>query len=218
MCRDIDWCELRTHGWTRVSGITNRLEALTLARSIGRPLLSPTGELVKELIPKPKVHARPGTLSEIYDRGFFPLHTDTAFWPVPARYVIFRARGDIRRKITILTFAELFRGRPEGLRRLAEHSVWLARTPSESFYCSMKFSSGEGTGWRYDSQCMIPANEAAAKIRQILGHLLLCDHMECIDWKEDLAVVLCNWEVLHGRGPSPMNEGNRILERIYVMR
>jgi hypothetical protein len=63
---------------------------------------------------------------------------------------------------------------------------------------------------------MSPANNSATKIREMLGPLLSRDHMECITWKDDLAVVLSNWEVLHGRGPSPLDEGTRILERIYV--
>lgn len=214
----INWCELNELGWTCVSGIADRLDILKLARSIGRPIRSPTGDLVKELAPTAKADARKGTLSETYERGPFPLHTDTAFWPVPARYVILKARGDIRRQTTILSFTKLFREGAEDLHRLAEQSVWLTQTSSSSLYCSMKFSTADGKGWRYDSQCMTPANSAAKRIREILGPLLSCDQAECINWRDDLAVVLCNWEVLHGRGPSPVNEGNRIIERIYVMR
>jgi alpha-ketoglutarate-dependent taurine dioxygenase len=214
----VNWCELEQRGWTCVSGITSRLELLRLAQSIGQPLLNPAGKLVKELIPSPDVDARRGTLSETYGNGVFPLHTDTAFWPVPARYVLLRAHGDIRRRTTILRFAKLFRNASGKVRTLAHHSIWLAQTAATAFYCSMKFSHSASTGWRYDSQCMSPANKAAVEIRQILGPLLACDRMECIDWNEGMVVVLSNWEVLHGRGPSPLSEGKRILERIYVTR
>ena len=40
--------ELETRGWTRVPNISTRSELLDLARSIGRRVPSPTGELVKE--------------------------------------------------------------------------------------------------------------------------------------------------------------------------
>lgn len=62
----------------------------------------------------------------------------------------------------------------------------------------------------------IPANLAAREIGEILKPLLVHTHGQYISWENDLAIVLCNWQVLYGRGPCPVNEGNRILERIYV--
>ena len=208
--------ELETRGWACLTGVTSRSELLELARSIGHPVPSPTGELVKELTPTLRADARKGTLSDTYGTGLFPLHTDTAFWPVPSRYVVLRVRGDIRRHTTVLTFADLLREGTAELYALAERSVWLVRTPSKSFYCSMKFRSRGTTGWRYDRQCMIPVNDAAVKVQELLRPLLLGDRIHYINWTDDLAVVLCNWEVLHGRGPSPPCENGRILERVYV--
>ena len=60
---------LRTCGWTRVTGITSQPELLELARSIGRPMPSATGELVKELTPTSQADARKGTLSQTYGTG-----------------------------------------------------------------------------------------------------------------------------------------------------
>jgi alpha-ketoglutarate-dependent taurine dioxygenase len=208
--------ELRARGWACVKGIKSQSELLELARTVGRPVRSPTGELVKELTPIPQAQARRGTLSDAYATGSFPLHTDTAFWALPSRYLVFRARGDVRRHTTILAFADIFHEGPPGLRALAERSVWLVRTPSEIFYCSMKFVSKVGMGWRYDPHCMSPANDAAIKVREQLDPLLACSRIQCIQWTNDLAIILCNWEILHGRGPSPPAETRRILERIYV--
>lgn len=170
--RIIDCTELRARGWTCVAGITDRSSLLELARAVGRPVPGPTGVLVRELTPTPRPRARKGTLSDGYGLGSFPLHTDTAFWPLPSRYVVLRVCGDTRRPTTILAFAELFRGRASHLVTLANRSVWRIRTPSTSFYCSMRFRLGEATGWRYDIQCMRPANGAAAKLRERLGPLL----------------------------------------------
>ena len=208
--------ELNTCGWKCVKGITSRAELLELARSLGRPVPSPTGELVKELRPTPRANARAGTLSYTYSTGSFPLHTDTAFWPVPTKYIVLRARGDFRRPTKVLNFADLFCERNNDFCASAERSIWITRTPSKSFYCSMKFQSGEATGWRYDCQCMSPVNNAALKVRQSLSSLLTDTRCDYIQWSADVALVLCNWEVLHGRGPAPSNENGRILERIYV--
>jgi len=211
-----DCTELEARGWTCVTGITDRSNLLELARSVGKPVPSPTGALVRELAPTPRPNARKGTLSDGYGLGSFPLHTDTAFWPLPSRYIVLRVRGDTRRPTTIVAFAELFREQAPHLVALANRSVWRIRIPSISFYCSMRFRQGEVTGWRYDSQCMSPANGAAAKLQERLGPLLSSSRVDKIAWTGDLAVVLCNWRVLHGRGPSPTNETSRILERVYV--
>lgn len=214
--RKVRRSELHTWGWRPVTGITSQSELLELARSLGRPVPSPTGELVKELTPRMSVDARRSTLSHTYAKGPFPLHTDTAFWPVPSKYIVLRARGDIRRTTTILTFADLFREGTADFYPSVERSIWLMRAPSKSFYCSMRFQSGGETGWRYDGQCMSPANDAAAEVKKTLGSMLTHSRVNTIHWTGDLAVVICNWEVLHGRGPSPPNEKDRVLERIYV--
>jgi len=63
---------------------------------------------------------------------------------------------------------------------------------------------------------MSPMNDAAIKVKEMIGSLLIYSQVERIKWTDDLAAVLCNWEVLHGRGHSPQDENSRILERVYV--
>jgi hypothetical protein len=208
--------ELEEFGWACVPGIYSRSKLLELARSLGRPIASPSGELVKELVPKSREKARRGTLSETHDVGPFPLHTDTAFWPVPSRFLVLRAHGDIRRCTTVLSFADLFREAASEECDLAERSVWLVHASSRKFYCSMKFRARNVIGWRYDEQCMNPVNEAACKTKEMLGPRLTHSGIECIHWTDDLALVLSNWKVLHGRGPSPPDENCRILDRVCV--
>lgn len=212
----VQFPELDEQGWTLVTGINTQSDLLELARSIGRPLPTPTGELIKVLTPTPQANARRATLSKTYGTGAFPLHTDTAFWPVPSRYVVLRANGDTRRDTTILTFTDLIGEGPEQLSTLIDRSVWRVRTPSARFYCSMRFRCGRAAGWRYDAQCMIPVNSASANVQEILNELISRAQLRLINWTGDVAAVLCNWHVLHGRGAAPPNEGNRILERVYV--
>jgi hypothetical protein len=211
----VDSFELEARGWMRVRGVANRSNLLELARSIGCPVPAPTGELVKELTVKGNAAARKGTFSGIYGEGQFPLHTDTAFWPRPSRYIVLRACGDIRRCTTVLKFQDLVSEKDAELGAV-NRSVWLLRTPSRAFYCSLRFRSENASGWRYDSQCMSPANEAARNAKHVLEYQLTRLRPECINWSPGLAVILCNWVVLHGRGPAPPDEGGRILERIYV--
>lgn len=207
--------ELKTRGWICLQGVRSTSELLDLARTLGRPIPSPTGELVKELAPIEGREARKGTFSAKYARGCIPLHTDTAFWPLPSKYLLFRSRGDLRRPTTILTFAHLFQNNPD-LCSLAERSVWMTRTSASAMYCSMKFCSRGQTGWRYDPHSMRPVNQSAIEVRARIGRLLVYACPECICWTPELALIISNWDALHGRGPSPPMEMTRILERIYV--
>lgn len=207
--------ELKTRGWTCLQGVRSSSELLDLAHTLGRPVPSPTGELVKELSPIEGTEARQGTFSAEYARGAIPLHTDTAFWPLPSKYLVFRARGDLRRPTTVLTFAHLLQNSPD-IYGLAERSVWMVRTRAGAMYCSMRFCSQGQTGWRYDPHCMSPVNDPAVEVRARIGQLLACARPELIPWTEELAVIVSNWDALHGRGSSPPMETTRVLERIYV--
>jgi hypothetical protein len=212
----LDMRGLKGHGWGVVRNVKSQAELLMLAGSLGRPIASPSGDFVKEIRPTSYENARKGTLSATYSTGPFPLHTDTAFWPVPARYVVLRTRGDIRRDTTLLKFQDILSAGPPELTTLVDRSIWVVRTAQRRFYCSMRFRMGNAAGLRYDAQCMIPANDAAVNVRRTWSAALRNSCAQCIQWSNDMAIVLCNWEVLHGRGPAPPNETERILERIYV--
>lgn len=132
------------------------------------------------------------------------------------RYVILLARGDIRRPTTVMSFTNLFRQCGSGFSVLLEKSIWLSGTKSRQFYCSIRFRNGQSIGWRYDSDLMSPANDAAIKVDKILRSMVKKRDVVNINWSGDMAVVLSNWNVLHGRGPEPPKEGIRIIERLYV--
>jgi hypothetical protein len=155
-------------------------------------------------------------LSASFGTKSFPLHTDTASLPIPARYIVLRALGDTRRNTTALSFRSLVRIYGAGFLGMADRSVWYLRTPSVSVHCSMRFRKGKLTGWRYDCQCIFPANNAAREIAKMLDDSLETHPVGQIAWSEDCATVISNWEVLHGRGSEPDQEGIRALERVYV--
>jgi alpha-ketoglutarate-dependent taurine dioxygenase len=71
-------------------------------------------------------------------------------------------------------------------------------------------------GWRYDRQCMFPANRAAKELRETLDSLTTSDRGARIEWSDGEAIVLSNWSVLHGRSVGPVDEKVRIVKRIYV--
>lgn len=203
---------LQSQGWVALGPESRQIPILEVARGIGDPIRSPTGDLVRKLTPKDSIEAIPGSLSDIYGKADFPLHTDTAFWPTPARYLVMRVTGDTRRPTIVTPLPQPFASiiGPEGV-----SSVWIIRG-AKPFYCSMQFRANGGVGIRYDPLTMIPANAAATKARSALPSVLAQLPTFSIDWTMIGTVIIDNWQTLHGRGPEPAREGSRVLERIYV--
>jgi hypothetical protein len=215
----LNFAELEARGWASVEGVSSSKDLLEIGRAVGCPVPSPNGEMIKEIRITPTSQAPLGSQSFLYGTGPFPLHTDTVFWPLPVRYVILRATGDTRRPTTVMSFSRLIRECGTGFSALAEKSVWLVGKTSEKlkkFYCSLRFRDGHSDGWRYDADCMSPANAAAVGANAILRPLVASGRGDCIDWSSGRAVVLSNWKVLHGKGPEPPGKGIRIIERLYV--
>jgi hypothetical protein len=109
----------------------------------------------------------------------------------------------------------LFAGQ-NGLLMLAKQSVWLVRVGMCSFYSSMVSRQGMHAIYRYDANCMVPVNSAARQVQLELERIMSSDPGNPVAWRVSQAIVISNWNVLHGRGPGPEAEGQRILERIYV--
>jgi len=212
----IDFDELKLKGWTSVSGISSPERMIQLGKTLGTPVPSPNGELVKEIRITPAAEASPGSQSAIYNKGPFPLHTDTVFWPTPVRYVILRGYGDTRRPTTAMSFARLLQNHDKFFVKLSERSVWVAGPESKRFYCSLIFRHGDSIGWRYDADLMKPVNAAAKEVDRILRPMVKREDTDSVDWSENTAVIFSNWNALHGRGKEPENEGSRVIERLYV--
>jgi hypothetical protein len=208
--------ELKERGWTFVDGVTSQTDLLELGKSLGFPIQTPNGEIVKEIRRVPREEAPPGSQSALYGAGPFPLHTDTVFWPMPVRYVLLRGYGDTRRPTTIKRFSELVKECDKQFHVSVSDSVWLIRAGSKKFYCSMKLRNGNSSVWRYDADLMVPANDAAVHVNKILRPLVSGEEVESITWSGDKAVVISNWTTLHGRGQQPPGEGSRVIERLYV--
>lgn len=212
----MDLTDLKTRGWMLVDGVSSKAGLLDLGKALGSPVRAPNGELVKEIRRIPPEQAPTGSQSALYGAGPFPLHSDTVFWPLPARYVLLRGYGDTRRPTTIRKFTDLVGTCDAEFHVCARNSVWLVDVGARKFYCSMQFRDGDSSGWRYDADLMAPANAAAAHVSRVLRPLVTDEAVDSISWSGGEAVVMANWTTLHGRGPQPPNEGVRVIERLYV--
>ena len=212
-----DWkAELKDTGWVQIDGITNDDQLVSLAKCLGVPVPVSTTSYITGLRPTPHHQAHPHTFSSSHGLGSFPLHTDTAFWPLPARYLIMRVLGDHSRPTRILDCKTIFSHCSERELHDIRQSIWRIKIPGLQFYCSMQFNHRHQAGWRFDPNCMSPVNEAAGRVeKQVSLHVNHC-HPFSVNWTPSKAVVIDNWRALHGRGPRPFHEGDRLLHRIYV--
>jgi hypothetical protein len=63
---------------------------------------------------------------------------------------------------------------------------------------------------------MKPVNDAAIEVNKVLKPLVLTPNTDFVNWTGSNAVVVSNWNILHGRGMQPYNEGERIIHRLYI--
>jgi alpha-ketoglutarate-dependent taurine dioxygenase len=209
--------QLIQRGWATIVEAITEDDMLSVAWDLGQPTPSPTGELIKVLVPTLAADAPHQTLSSQYGTGSQPLHTDTAFWPVPVRYVVLSVRGDKRRATELLSFDDATSALGTSERSLVDRSVWRARPGVGNFYCSMRFQCDGTRGWRFDPITMVPINAAALTLQPALDHILRWhDQRMSISWTDISCIIIDNWRVLHARGAPPVNEGHRQLFRIYV--
>ena len=142
-----DWKEeLKNTGWVQINGIKNDDQLVSFAKCLGVPVPVSTISCIAGLRPTSHYQAAPHTLSSRYGLGAFPLHTDTAFWPLPARYLIMRILGDHSRPTTILDFKTAFSYCSSRELRDIRQSIWRIRVPGLQFYCSMQFNHHHQVG------------------------------------------------------------------------
>ena len=211
----IDIAEIRRQGWFGLD-IEGSDEALVeLAKSIGTPVRF-NESLIRRLRPVKSEDAPRGTFGRVHGTNSYPLHTDVAFWPTPARYLVLTVSGDLRRRTHLYSWNAVTQSLGRELRRRLDLSIWLIRGTGRPFLATMRFRESQETGYRFDPLCMLPVNPAARDVRIALTEILSTVKPLEFDWSVHSVLVIDNWLMLHGRGISPPAESNRTLSRIYV--
>jgi L-asparagine oxygenase len=197
-----------------LDGIQNEESFLHVAMKLGDPIALADGNFIKELKVRSKRDAKINTLGSRFGTGMFPFHTDTAFWSPPARLVLLRAvSGDLSRGTYVKPFDDLFEGiSGHEIRR----SVWICDTGKRKFYSTISFEASHQRGYRFDPNCMRPANALAKQIEEIIKPRCLELNKNRIGWQPNMVAVIPNWTHLHARGASNSSQQERTLQRIYL--
>ncbi|MGK9121087.1 TauD/TfdA family dioxygenase [Olivibacter jilunii] len=210
----IDIKKLNEVGWVEIEKSFDNGELLSLASSFGTVLAHPNQQLIDILTPKDRNKAQFGTLSFKYEYGKFPLHSDTAFWVRPSKYVILANSIENKTATTIFNIRQAVARLDFHRKEILKRSVYLVKTKNTSFYSSlMSYFNGEFL-FRYDPMCMRPFNAISNKAEAIINEIFSQSTPMEITWQKPKVLIFNNWICLHGR--NPIDDPNRILKRIYI--
>jgi len=200
--------ELRATGFS-VLHVDHVHDLLRLASSLGRVIPAETGLQLDQVIAGSKPARRARSFTFHYGLGDFPLHTDTVYWPLPARYVVMWAAREFKTPTTILGSHQVSELLSSFKSRVP---IFTRKSKTGPIYSSPWF--GENDEYvRYDPCYMAAANGAASALSQELDAAAMTV-AEDFFWKPHTALILDNWRCLHGRRGVLGEE--RALSRIYI--
>ena len=208
--------QLNRTGWIEVEGIASQENLLELACSVGTLLPLPDGSLVEDISPSSEESSRPGTLSNRFGYGNFPLHSDTAHWSVPARYVVMCIIERNYCDTLVINVKDIFNSLNKDELDCVRSATYLISTFEGKKYTSPLLNINGVLGFKYDPACMMPANKSAKVFHRALIDALSRNLPHHIKWSGNKAVVIDNWAALHGRAEiTDVNLPRRLL-RVYV--
>lgn len=206
--------QLEVNGWCLIPAPLS-IAAVHVLAALGPilPSLQKGADYV-ELTPCNKNSAPYASMSAITGTNAQPMHTDSAYYPVPPRFIALLCLepGEARcpTHVWAVDLERLGRDRPEILTR----PNWVSHGGGrEPFYCSiMELQSGR-IRLRFDPLCMrlvsgdVQAVSEAAKTLD--GY---CQRIT-VEWERGSLLIINNWYCLHARGAGADRAPSRRLRR-----
>lgn len=201
------WCAIKLRGEQSAEEIADQVEGL--ARKLGNIVPGRTRGLVEQVVPQTEDLAKVGSLSSVYGLNPLPLHTDTAHWPVPCRYLVIGCVEpgpapaptvllDVRRARLTVDDVSLCRRTP-----------FLIRNGRHSFYGSILEDAREFI--RIDRGCMTPISKHGHTALDAFNAEKHEDALHRHSWSCGDILVIDNWRVIHGRGGERTAPGRVLL-------
>ena len=210
-----NFISLKENGWAEFSSGSSDLELISIASDIGNLLKHPNGQNVFTLKAKLENNSVKGSFSNRHGLNDFPLHTDTAFYKKPARYILMHSIKPSICDTTLLPKIAFWDLMTNSDKKKAERSIYLVNTNREKFYTSFIFRENKEEGVKYDPSCMSPFNKNAKDFDLIFSEILSEVLPININWSENKTLIIDNWNILHGR-KSAQKDTKRELKRIYI--
>jgi hypothetical protein len=209
---------LAQRGWARhvvecadaedVVNEIGRIGAFLGTRAVGRA--GAFEEVIQPLTPNT---AHPRSLSAHYGLDALPFHAELSHRPRPCRYLLLGCiePGSPSAVTMLLDWRTL--GFSSEEIRLLEGAPILVRTGRRSFYSTIL--SPNQAFIRYDPGCLEAVDERGRTALRLVEHRLAGGASETYLWRRGEILIIDNWRVLHGRGPSDHDSGRRLI-RILI--
>jgi hypothetical protein len=204
---------LSRYGWTRyvATGADTaalvdemfRLGDLLGTRARGRAGIS------EELIqPQTSEVAHPRSLSAQYGLNALPFHVELSYRTRPCRYLLLGCidPGSPGTLTKLLDWRTLGFS-PKEL-HLLESAPILVRSGRRSFYSTILCYSR--TLLRYDPGCLEAVDERGRAVLRLVEHRLALGSSRFHEWRRGDILIIDNWRILHGRGPTQQGSGRRL--------
>lgn len=187
----------------------------SIAMTLGQLAAGRSREYIERLVPYDQSTSRPPSLSANHGLTPFPLHTDTAHWYTPARYIILGCSVVGDWAVPTILFDHM------NLPAMREYQAYLRSAPFKisngrrSFYAPV-LDRNRGY-FRFDRDCMSPASTIASQIMHDLSRQLVPEGTHQHLWEAGDVLVIDNWRFLHGRGIHAEAPKNRVLLRAMIV-
>jgi hypothetical protein len=137
------------------------------------------------------------TLSGIYGHNPFPYHTDYSFVALPTKFVILAndSANSFKRTTLVASFASI----PHDMIALLRNAHWLLNSKSGAFLISSAQRIGAEALFRWDSDFLVPYNQAARQSMTCIPYYFEQARKE-IAWAQRSAILINNWSCAHARG------------------
>jgi alpha-ketoglutarate-dependent taurine dioxygenase len=208
--------KLEKNGWVEFENISTERDLFEVANKFGKIVCHPNGELIGILKPNDGVKAIKGTFSNIHGFSVFPLHTDTAFWIKPVRYLLLSSIYSSSCSTFFISLETILNHFSNTELEQFKRAIFKVKTIHEQYYSTLFFNHNGITGIKYDPSCMFPVNSNAKRFIGKLEQVMINIPIEKIKWTGNNAVIIDNWKMLNGREAALRSE-KRELRRIYII-
>ncbi|MGN6730292.1 MAG: hypothetical protein ACTHJG_10720 [Rhodanobacteraceae bacterium] len=197
---------LSIYGYVELFDIQSVEEALGATSPLG-DVIPLNDQVIQTLTPTNSEAAASPSFSKRYGRAAFPLHTDTAFWEKPARFVVFFMTGASRTATLVLPLQDA-----EVMINFAKSTnpIFLRQTVNGPIY-SRPWAEKIGGCALYDPCYMRPANHAAKDFETVMAKISARAHS--VAWTGKKVLIIDNWRTFHGR--EDCSNDKRVLFRFY---
>lgn len=193
-------------------------ELIAISEQIGIPVETRLGtKVIDRLSPKEKKDAHNYSLSRNYGVNSFPLHTDTAYFKIPVRYILLYSMnpGSGNRPTFLYDSNRLFNYDKE-LRFELAHVLFKVINGRNSFLTTVYNSHQNKCFFRLDRDCMKATSSKGTELITKIDNIIDPKDFHEVRWSIGDLLILDNWRFLHGRGESSVTDNDRLLLRMSI--